>query len=322
RDRRVRARHPDRVVDHHGRQPAVVEAGVGTGVAGRALLVHLQQQRVTVTVQPDLADPLPVPAGLPLDPVLAPAAGPERRPAGGQRAPQRLVVHPADHQHVTGALLLDDGGDQAVRVALQRGGDVGGQFAVGRSGGVGRGFGLDVGHGSIVAVVTGRARTGSPRDRSGVLAFLPMTFAKSERAALCDLFDEVGPGAPGLLVRPRAGRTERRMAETKQRWEYAELVDRLRHGPARLSVFAIPGIDDAANTTEFFVHHEDVRRAGEVPLPHRELGEEVEDWMWRRLKLLGRAFFRRAPVGVVLELAGSVGEAVEPETIGAGAGSS
>src|SRR5690606_24092038 len=203
-------------------------------------------------------------------------------------------------------LLLDDGGDQAVRVALQRGGDVGGQFAVGRSGGVGRGFGLDVGHGSIVAVVTGRARTGSPRDRSGVLAFLPMTFAKSERAALCDLFDEVGPdaptlcegwnthdlaahlwiretdplGAPGLLVRPLAGLTERRMAETKQRWEYAELVDRLRHGPARLSVFAIPGIDDAANTTEFFVHHEDVRRAGEVPLPHRELGEEVEDWMW------------------------------------------
>src|SRR5690606_22003031 len=169
-----------------------------------------------------------------------------------------------------------------------------------------------------------------------------------ERAALCDLFDEVGPdaptlcegwnthdlaahlwiretdplGAPGLLVRPLAGLTERRMAETKQRWEYAELVDRLRHGPARLSVFAIPGIDDAANPAEFFAHHEDVRRAGEVPLPHRELGEEVEDWMWRRLKLLGRAFFRRAPVGVVLELAGSVGEAGEPETIRASAGSS
>lgn len=173
-----------------------------------------------------------------------------------------------------------------------------------------------------------------------------MTFAKSERAALCDLFDEVGPdaptlcdgwnthdlaahlwiretdplGAPGVLLRPLAGLTERRMAETKHRWEYGELVDRLRHGPARLSVFAIPGIDDAANTTEFFIHHEDVRRAGEVPQPHRVLGDEVEEWMWRRLKLLGRAFFRRAQLGVMLERAGSVTGDGEPDTIRASTG--
>ncbi|MFC7624952.1 TIGR03085 family metal-binding protein [Microlunatus sp. GCM10028923] len=175
-----------------------------------------------------------------------------------------------------------------------------------------------------------------------------MTFAKSERAALCDLFDEAGPdaptlcegwsthdlaahlwiretdplGAPGMLAKPLAGLTERRMAETKHRWEYGELVDRLRHGPARFSVFALPGVDDAANTTEFFIHHEDVRRAGAVPQPHRDLDAEVEEWMWRRLKLLGRAFFRRAPLGVVLERAGSVGDDGDPEAIRASTGAS
>ncbi|SDT40445.1 TIGR03085 family metal-binding protein [Microlunatus soli] len=173
-----------------------------------------------------------------------------------------------------------------------------------------------------------------------------MTFAKDERAGLCELLSEVGPdaptlcgdwtthdlaahlwiretdpvGAPGILAKPLAGLTERRMAEAKSRWSYAELVERVGNGPARFSVFSFPGVDEPANTTEFFIHHEDVRRAGDHPAGPRDLGDEVEDWMWRRLKLLGRAFFRRAPVGVVLErtpLAGSGdGDSDgEPETI-------
>lgn len=159
---------------------------------------------------------------------------------------------------------------------------------------------------------------------------MPMTFAQAERAKLCDLFDKVGPhaptlcggwtthdlaahlwiretdplGAPGIVAKPLSGLTERRMAETRQRWEYTELVDKIRHGPARFSVFAFPGVDEPANTTEYFVHHEDVRRAGEAPLAPRELDPEIEDWMWRRLKLLGRAFFRRCTVGVSLERSG------------------
>ncbi len=154
-----------------------------------------------------------------------------------------------------------------------------------------------------------------------------MTFAKSERADLCDLLDSVGPdaatlctgwstgdlaahlwirendpvGVSGMLAKPLAGLTERRMNEIRERWPYPELVDRIRRGPARFSVFAIPGVDEPANTTEFFIHHEDVRRAGPTPMPARELEPGVEDWMWRRLKLLGRAFFRRSPVGVTLE---------------------
>ncbi|OYO07381.1 TIGR03085 family protein [Enemella evansiae] len=168
-----------------------------------------------------------------------------------------------------------------------------------------------------------------------------MNFAKTERAELCDLLDRVGPdaptlsgdwtthdlaahlwiretdplGAPGIVAKPLAGLTERRMAETKARWPYAELVDRIRRGPARLSVFAFPGVDEEANTVEYFVHHEDVRRAGDDPDGPRRLPEEVEDWMWRRMKLIGRALFRRASVGVVLERSRPVDTGDEPETV-------
>ncbi|GAB3704571.1 TIGR03085 family metal-binding protein [Mariniluteicoccus flavus] len=174
-----------------------------------------------------------------------------------------------------------------------------------------------------------------------------MNPAKSERAALCELLDDLGPdaptlcegwsthdlaahlwiretdplGAPGIVAKPLAGLTERRMAESKARWPYAELVDRLRRGPARMSVFAFPGVDEEANTVEFFIHLEDVRRAGASPLPPRELGEEFEDWMWRRMKLMGRAMFRRSPVGVVLERERPETTAGEPETVRAMAGS-
>lgn len=174
-----------------------------------------------------------------------------------------------------------------------------------------------------------------------------MTFAKDERSALCDLLDRVGPDAPtlcagwdahaltahlwiretdpvgvsGMVAKPLSGLFERRMTEVRQRWEFPELVDRIRKGPARLSVFAIPGVDEGANTTEYFVHHEDVRRAGDAPQPSRVLPPEVEEWMWRRLKLLARAWFRRAPVGVVLERLGSADADGEPETIRATGGS-
>jgi len=178
-----------------------------------------------------------------------------------------------------------------------------------------------------------------------------VTFAKAERAALCDLFDAVGPDAPTLcegwnahqlaahlwiretdpvgvsgLVKPLAGLYERRLAEVTQRWEFAELVERIRNGPARFSVFAIPGVDEGANTTEFFVHHEDVRRAGDEPAGPRTLEADTEEWLWRRMKLLGRAWFRRVNVGVVLERAGSAGSGGsggghEPDTIRAVSGS-
>ena len=102
-----------------------MEAAALAGVAGRALLVDEHQQRVAVAVQPDVAHPLPVARRLALHPVLAPAARPVGGPAGGQGAVQRLVVHPGEHQHLAGVVLLDDGGDQAGGVAAQQRGDRG-----------------------------------------------------------------------------------------------------------------------------------------------------------------------------------------------------
>jgi uncharacterized protein (TIGR03085 family) len=129
-------------------------------------------------------------------------------------------------------------------------------------------------------------------------------------------------GASGISVKPLSGLNERRMTEVRQRWTFPELVDRIRNGPARFSVFAIPGVDEGANTTEFFVHHEDVRRAGDSPQTARVLGPEVEEWMWRRLKLLGRTWFRRVQVGLVLERLGPADAEGEPDTIRAVSGAS
>jgi uncharacterized protein (TIGR03085 family) len=175
-----------------------------------------------------------------------------------------------------------------------------------------------------------------------------VTFARSERAELCDLLDKVGAHAPtlcegwdthdlaahlwvretdpigasGIVAKPLSSLYERRIAEIKQRWEFSDLVDRVRRGPARFSIFAIPGVDEGANTTEFFIHHEDVRRAGDTPQTSRHLDDDVEEWMWRRPKLLGRAWFRRVQVGVVLERLGSAAADGAPETIRAVSGAS
>lgn len=155
----------------------------------------------------------------------------------------------------------------------------------------------------------------------------PVTFARPERLALCDLLDAVGPDAPtlcvpwttydlaahlwlretdplaasGIIVKSLAAQTARRMSELQTRVSYPELVQRLRTGPAKYSAFNLPGVDAAANATEYFIHHEDVRRAGSAPAKPRDLGHETQDWIFRRLRVLARAFWRRARVGVVLE---------------------
>jgi hypothetical protein len=60
----------------------------------------------------------------------------------------------------------------------------------------------------------------------------------------------------------------------------------------------LPGMDERTNTVEYFVHHEDVRRA--VPgWEPRELAEGEEADLWRRLRM-ARMLLRKAPVGVEL----------------------
>jgi uncharacterized protein (TIGR03085 family) len=63
-------------------------------------------------------------------------------------------------------------------------------------------------------------------------------------------------------------------------------------------VFAVPGADEAANTVEYFVHHEDVRRAA-PDWTERPLDTGLSEVLWKRLKI-ARLLLRAAPTGVVL----------------------
>ncbi|HEV2784202.1 MAG TPA: TIGR03085 family metal-binding protein [Actinophytocola sp.] len=148
-----------------------------------------------------------------------------------------------------------------------------------------------------------------------------MGVAKDERTALCDLFVELGPdeptlcegwhtrdlaahlvirerrpdAAPGILIKPLAGYA-RRVQDSYARRPWTELVGAIRSGPPRYWPSAL---DELVNTTEFFVHHEDVRRArpGWQPRPPDERRDRA---LWGAVARSGRMLLRHSPVGVVL----------------------
>jgi uncharacterized protein (TIGR03085 family) len=151
-----------------------------------------------------------------------------------------------------------------------------------------------------------------------------MSYARDERAALCALLDETGPAAPtlcegwttldlaahlvlrehrpdagaGILGGPLAAYTRRVQRTITRRTPYPRLVETIRNGPPRLSVFGIPGTDERANVVEFFTHHEDVRR-GQPDWQPREIDSGLADVLWSRLRM-ARFLLRKAPVGVEL----------------------
>ena len=151
-----------------------------------------------------------------------------------------------------------------------------------------------------------------------------MSVAVDERAALCDLFEKLGPNeptlctgwetrdlaahlvirerrpdvAPGILLKPFAGYTKR-VQDSYARRPWSELVDLVRGGPPVWWPTRLPAVDSAVNSIEFFVHHEDARRGQEgweprTPEPHRD---EV---LWTGLRRSSKLTLRRTPVGLVL----------------------
>jgi uncharacterized protein (TIGR03085 family) len=150
------------------------------------------------------------------------------------------------------------------------------------------------------------------------------TLARSERAALCDLALVVGEGEPtlcagwtvkdlvvhllvregspsatGIVVPALAGwtaRTSRRVGDQP----FKQLVERLRQGPPRLSPFSLPKADELLNSVEYFVHHEDIRRAlpGWAP---RTIDDVVQRQLWAALKKAGRGVARGVDVRLVAE---------------------
>lgn len=151
-------------------------------------------------------------------------------------------------------------------------------------------------------------------------------FARTERAALADLFDEVGPDAPTLcagwtttelvlhlvlreradpahladLSTPLSGYLQRRRRSILAENGYAGLVETFRTGPPRLSPFALPGMDARGNTVELFVHHEDVRRAAPEFTP-RTLSNEFEGTLFASLTTSSRVFLRHCAAGVEIK---------------------
>ncbi len=148
--------------------------------------------------------------------------------------------------------------------------------------------------------------------------------ARTERTNLCDAALQVGEDQPtlcegwavkdlvvhlllrernvasaGIVLKPLAGLLER---ETRRygRQDFTVLVERLRHGPPPWSPFALPKADALANTVEFFVHHEDIRRA-QPSWQARELPPPAEHALWKAVRVAGKGLVRSGPSGVVLE---------------------
>ena len=144
-----------------------------------------------------------------------------------------------------------------------------------------------------------------------------MSISRDERRRLCALLDETGPDAPTLcagwttgdlaahlVLRERrpdaaagmwAGRwpgTPRGCRADRRRTPFPDLVQTIQDRAAAASPFALPGMDERANLAEYFVHHEDVRRAAPGWQP-RELAAGLTDELWQRLRRRGSCCARR-----------------------------
>jgi uncharacterized protein (TIGR03085 family) len=148
--------------------------------------------------------------------------------------------------------------------------------------------------------------------------------ARTERAALADLFREVGPDAPtlcegwttrdlaahlvvrgtradvagGIAIRALQGPLRRVQAKVAAR-PWATLVA----AAARRPWWSPGPLDGPANGTEYFVHHEDVRRARPGWQP-RTLPPESTAALWSAVGLRVRIVLRRTPAHVTVTAPG------------------
>lgn len=148
------------------------------------------------------------------------------------------------------------------------------------------------------------------------------SLARRERHALCDLALVLGEDAPtlcgdwtakdlvthllvrennplgaaGIAVPALSGLADGAMARLA-RQDFAVLVEKLRD--PGLTPYALPPVELLANTMEYFVHHEDLRR-GQPDWAPRDLDDKDVDAVWRAIRLGGKALVR--PAGVPVEI--------------------
>ncbi|WP_433263819.1 TIGR03085 family metal-binding protein [Actinosynnema sp. CS-041913] len=149
-----------------------------------------------------------------------------------------------------------------------------------------------------------------------------MGVARDERRLLTELFAEVGPDAPtlcdpwrtkdlaahlvlrerrpdaaaGILLKPLARHTQK-VQDAYAAKPWAELVALVRTGPPKWSPYAL--LDELVNSVEYFVHHEDVRRARSDWEP-RSPDPARDAVLWKGLRSAARLTYRNSPVAVVL----------------------
>jgi uncharacterized protein (TIGR03085 family) len=139
--------------------------------------------------------------------------------------------------------------------------------------------------------------------------------APTERASLCDLLELLGPDEPTLcegwrtrdlaahlvlregrpdampgIAMPLLAPWTKRVQDGMAGGDFRRLVRRLRTGPPTWSPIRL--FEEQANGVEFFVHHEDVRRAQPEWRP-RALSRPVDDELWRQVKRLAKFSLRK-----------------------------
>lgn len=149
--------------------------------------------------------------------------------------------------------------------------------------------------------------------------------ARQEREALADLLLRLGPDRPtlcqgwttrdlaahlvmrerrpdaalGIVAAPLRGWSER-VRLGIARTDYPELVAKIRKPPLP---WAIGPVDRIANTLEYFVHHEDIRRAQPGWAP-RQLPDRLSRALWGRVKGITKLALRAFPASVTISAPG------------------
>jgi uncharacterized protein (TIGR03085 family) len=150
---------------------------------------------------------------------------------------------------------------------------------------------------------------------------MAQSLAQSERQTLCNLLESLGPlaptlcegwttsdlaahlfvresrplASPGILLAPFAHITQREMERAKRELGYGGLITRIRSGPP----YPMRLLDAQVNVMEYFVHHEDVRRAEAGWEPRTDA--ELDAGLWRLVQRLSRLMARKLS-GAGLEL--------------------
>jgi uncharacterized protein (TIGR03085 family) len=188
-----------------------------------------------------------------------------------------------------------------------------------------------------VAPVWSGTRSARAR-RSAARTVVDMSLARTERAALADLFEQVGPdrptlcegwqtldllihllvrerdplGAVGTRVKPLHGFTEH-AADRFRAKPWDELVRAYRSGPPGWNPAGWGPINDLFNGGEMFIHHEDVRRAQPGWQPREMSPADTKELVGIVRSGMSKLVLRKSGVGILARIPGA-----DPITLRAG----